>query len=651
MTSWPAICLLICGLCLGGETVQGVAPAPPDSTDLKFLVAEGDTLWLLKPLEVVGSRVPVALPGLLRSVTIISGGDLARQPGRSAAELLQTVPGVVVGQRQQYGAQADLSIRGSTFEQVQVLLDGFPAGDPQTGHHLMDLPLGRSDIARLEILPGHGSALYGSGAFGGTVNVVTRRPGPDSGGQISLTGGAGTWGAAGSLDLVSAEGGNSGPRGRLSIERFKTDGHDLELPDGTMDWSGNDADIWTATQRFTTTAAGREFDLFTGYAQRAFGAVDFYAPYASWERTRTLFAAARYNQRLGEALTIEPRLSVRRHADRFVLLRDDPQVYTNDHLTRVVNGELRGLLDLGDSDILALSLEGAYEDIVSEGVRSGVTGPALGEHLRRRASLAVEYDHYGRQLGWQLGLRTDLRSQQAARVTGTGAVSWALSPGLQLKGGAGSVYRVPTYTELYYTDPVNLGDSGLAPELGWAWELGCELQKGPWSGQATYFERREEDRIEWVRRDPVDPDSAAPWQASNIAEGMVHGWELRGAWNHRRGHRLEIGWAGLSQSRTLPATYEGKYELLTPQNQWLGAGTLAAPLALDLTLTGRYLEHTGGPDDFRHIFVLDGRLGWRHRRGWFASLVGTNLLDRRYQEVPGVTMPGILLTTTLGKSF
>jgi iron complex outermembrane receptor protein len=430
------------------------------------------------------------------------------------------------------------------------------------------------------------------------------------------------------------------------VERFKTDGHDLELPDGTVDWSGNDADIWTATQRFTTSGDGREFDLFTGYAQRAYGAVDFYAPYDSWERTRTLFAAARYNQRLGGALTLEPRFSLRRHADRFVLLRGDPQFYYNDHVTRVVNGELRGLLDLGDCDILALSLEGAYEDIVSEGVRSGVTGPALGEHLRRRASVAAEYDHHGPRWGWQLGLRTDLRSQQAGRVTGTGALSWALSPGLHLKGGAGSVYRVPTYTELYYTDPANVGDSGLAPELGWAWELGCEGQKGPWFGQATYFERREEDRIEWVRDDPADS-----WRAGNIAEGFVHGWELKGGWNHRRGHSLEIGWAGLSQSRTLPAGYEGKYELLTPRDQWLGAGTLAMPFALDLTLTGRYQEHSGGPDDFRHIFVLDGRLGWRHRLGWFASLTGTNLLDRSYQEVPGVTMPGTLLTATVGRSF
>lgn len=641
--------LLIGALLATGTSAQNVESAPPDSVSGEFLVAAGDTLWLVDSLEVVGSRVPAALPALLRPVALLGGGRLERLPGRSAAEWLQSVPGVIVGQRQQYGAQGDLSIRGSTFEQVQVLLDGFPAGDPQTGHHLLNLPLGRGDVARLEVLPGHGSALYGSGAFGGTVNVVTRRPGPSTGRRLSLVGGGdGTWGAAGSLNLVAGPNETDGPRGRLSVERFQTDGHELELPDGTVTWSGNDADIWTATQRLTTRTAGGEFDLFAGYAQRAFGATDFYAPFNSWERTRTLFLAASFNRPLAAGLILEPRLSLRRHADRFVLLRDDPEFYTNDHLTRSVNGELRALLDLGARDILALSLEGGYEDIASTGVREGAAGPALGEHLRRRASLAAEYDHHGPRWGWQLGLRTDLRSKQAARVTGSGAVSLALTSWLELKNSAGNVFRAPTFTELYYTDPVNRGDSGLAPELGWAWESGFLLRTGPWTGQAAYFERREEDRIEWVREAEAEGD---PWEARNIAVGFVHGWELQGNWRHRRGHGLQAGWACLSQSRTLPQGLAGKYELLIPRHQWLAGGTLALPLALDATVTGRYLEHAGGPADFRHVFVLDGKVRWQHRRGWFAHLTGTNLLNRRYQEVPGVTLSGALLSLTLGRDF
>ncbi len=194
------------------------------------MVVEGDTLWLVEIVEIVGTRVTAALPGIVRTVGVLDEDDLARLPGRSAAEVLQTVPGVVVGQRQQYGVQSDVSIRGSSFEQVQVLLDGFDLGDPQTGHHLMDLPLGRQDIQRLEVLPGHGSTLYGSGAFGGTINVVSRRPAlPDTAGHPLVTGSEvaayggqkGTWGAWGNAGLALGQ--QTGVR--LSGERFRTDGY------------------------------------------------------------------------------------------------------------------------------------------------------------------------------------------------------------------------------------------------------------------------------------------------------------------------------------------------------------------------------------------------------------------------------------------
>jgi hypothetical protein len=80
-------------------------------------------------------------------------------------------------------------------------------------------------------------------------------------------------------------------------------------------------------------------------------------------------------------------------------------------------------------------------------------------------------------------------------------------------------------------------------------------------------------------------------------------------------------------------------------------GTAVLPLNLSWTVGGRNLEHSEGPDDFRDIFVLDSRLDWTHRTGWFVAVVGTNLLDRRYEEVPGVQMPGVLFTGTVGKTF
>ena len=88
-----------------------------------------------------------------------------------------------------------------------------------------------------------------------------------------------------------------------------------------------------------------------------------------------------------------------------------------------------------------------------------------------------------------------------------------------------------------------------------------------------------------------------------------------------------------------------------PRHALTAQGTAVLPLDLSWTVAGRYLENNDGPDDFRNFFVLDTRLDWQHGSGWFVGVTGTNLLDRRYEEVPGVQMPGILFTGTVGRAF
>ena len=114
---------------------------------------------------------------------------------------------------------------------------------------------------------------------------------------------------------------------------------------------------------------------------------------------------------------------------------------------------------------------------------------------------------------------------------------------------------------------------------------------------------------------------------------------------------MGLGWTWLENENELAPDYEGKYALLVPRHVLTAQGTAVLPANLAWTVSGRYVEHTDGPDDFLHFFILDTRLDWKHRTGWFAAVTGTNLLDRRYEEFPGVQMPGILFTGTVGKVF
>ena len=609
-----------------------------------FIVVDGDTLMLAAPLEVMGFMVPAALPGVVRGMDMLTREDLKKLPGRSAAEKLQTVPSVVVSQRQQYGVQSDLSIRGSSFEQVQMLLDGYDLGDPQTGHHLMNLPVGQQDIQRLEVLPGHGSVLYGAGAFGGTVNVVTQRPAEHTAGHAALTGGGqGIWGLEAAGDVAFSTNNSA----RLSIEHLQTDGYDVLQDDGTEAWGGNDADTWVGTGRMIHRFEKGEADIQAGYADRKFGAQGFYAPYPSWEETKTAFAAGRVNHPVSDRITLEPRVYYRRNTDRFVLLRDNPDAYTNNHLTHKVGTSLGGIADLGGRNTLAMKLEGVYEDIGSDGIRGGNPGQALGYHLRRRASVAAEFDNNDGPALWQMGVRLDTREGYQPRFSGTGAMSYLASESLTMRGSIGTFNRIPNFTELYYSSPTDLGDPGLEAETGWSWDFGLEWNEGPWFGHVAWFQRQEDDLIEWAR--PLD--SNQPWQATNIAEGRVKGLESRMAWRHGAGHILSVGYTWLDKETTMPGNYEGKYTLLTPRHLLQMQASAVLPWNLSWTVGGRYMERTAGPDDFRILFVLDTRLDWTHSSGLFAGIMGTNLLDRRYEEIPGVQMSGMLLTATVGLDF
>src|SRR5439155_8984787 len=118
---------------------------------------------------------PVSETELDRSVSVIET-DKQQALYQNWVDYLELFPSVDLRQRAPADVQADLSIRGSTFGQTLVLLDGLRMNDVQSAHHDMDLPLPTHSIERIEILRGAGSTLYGSDAMAGTINLVTGKP-------------------------------------------------------------------------------------------------------------------------------------------------------------------------------------------------------------------------------------------------------------------------------------------------------------------------------------------------------------------------------------------------------------------------------------------------------------------------------------------
>ena len=124
---------------------------------------------------VTAATRPVDLGSTDRAIAIITREEIAALPVSSVADVLRLLSSVDVRARGTRGVQTDFSLRGASFGQTLVLVDGQRLNDAQSGHHNGDIPVPLESVDRIEVLYGAGSSLFGADALGGTINIITRR--------------------------------------------------------------------------------------------------------------------------------------------------------------------------------------------------------------------------------------------------------------------------------------------------------------------------------------------------------------------------------------------------------------------------------------------------------------------------------------------
>src|SRR5690554_6043678 len=129
----------------------------------------------LDEVIVTASKADLPLNLAAKQVTVISSSEIERAPARSIEDLLNHVAGVDILQRGPHGVQADISLRGGSFDQTAILLNGINLTSPHTGHYSFDIPVNLSDIERIEIVKGPSSQVYGASAFSGGINIITKK--------------------------------------------------------------------------------------------------------------------------------------------------------------------------------------------------------------------------------------------------------------------------------------------------------------------------------------------------------------------------------------------------------------------------------------------------------------------------------------------
>jgi iron complex outermembrane recepter protein len=609
------------GLIIIHNSLCAQAPGPVDSAKVP---AHREVV------VVTGTFAPVAASDIDRPVTFIEL-DSRDHLYKSWVDSLATEPSLDFRQRGSNDIQADVSIRGSSFGETLILVNGMRMDDVQSAHHDADLPLPTHAIERIEIFKGAGSALYGSDAMAGSLNVITATPEHS---DFSLGAGVGNFGV-------------NQQYGSASFVWKKFD----EAIDAERDFSSGfrpDRDYRSATFFSTTgakTALGRSL-IMLAFGDKPFGADQFYGPFNSWERTKSWFAAIK--QDLGAKTEFD--FGFRRHSDEFVLLRNAPAAYENNHVDRAWQADLRRHDQLSTNSSVYYGAEGIHEDIVSRNFSAGDVSDALGAHERSRGAVYFDYDVRAlKRFSFSAAAREEIFGASHGEFNPSVAGGVWLRPGLKLKASASRAFRLPSYTDWNYHDPANFGNPNLGPESAWNYEGGVVwTPDGRWKFEANVFERRDHNVIDYVLRDC----SAIP--ISELPPGAACSTQVPAVYHAENLQNLNF------------TGFEGSVEVRLPYDQRIRAaytalyGVQNALSGLQTKYSFNYPRNDGVLAWYGHLpkkFVARSRLGVLDRYGsdpyalWDAAiarefdhvtahLVLSNISDAQYEEIPGVVMPG-----------
>ncbi len=554
---------------------------------------------------ITGTRIPVSFSKATRDVTIIDRESIKNAPVSSIAELLDFVLGVDTQERQKWAVQSDITIRGATFQQTLILIDGVRLNDPQTAHHNMDIPITLNDIERIEVLRGHSSSVYGPDAFGGVINIITREPKDKKIHTELIYGENNTWTGGVSISKKWKKFGQL-----LSIEKKKSDG----FRDGT------DFDTLNFTGKSYLKTSLADFSLFLGLNNKDFGAYHFYSSLTENERekTETKFINLNSNIPLTDLVSIEPKIYFRQHNDRFEYIYSENS-YQNTHTTYQGGVDIQTLINLLNHRMLILGGEFIYEMVESSN---------MGNHNQNRVAFYFEYKtSLFKHSSVELGLHSDYHSLWGWQVSPTMSIGCKATERLKLHSSVGWAFRSPSFTELYYETPVNKGNASLKPEKTLSYEIGTDYFLDSISLGMTVFRREESNLIDWIKEKETDTQ----WLAENIGKVDVNGVEINS--------KIEINPFLFSINYTFInfrtyKDYISKYALRQPEHQCsFHAAVSIGEITTNLQCVYKKRTNEEG------YFLLNSSLLKK-----FGNIEiffkGTNLLNTSYEEVKAVPTAG-----------
>jgi vitamin B12 transporter len=581
-----------------------------------------------------------------QSVTVVTADEIEKSGATNVGEVISTTAGAMVTDQGPLGSLQAVTLRGSSYQQVLVLLDGKRLNSGTAGgYDLSELPVPLDAIERIEIVRGPASALYGADAVGGVVNIITKKPAQ---GVTTISGdlGAHVDTKENAKRPVSTHASlyNSGRDGKtyyaLSYSKNHSNGYRIN----------SDVDQYNAGIKLGyDLSATSSIEATADYLEKRIGvpgSVQFPSLLAR-QKNRETVTGARYKERLSQAFDVSLR----------VYQNEEKLGYTDDPYT-IPFSRTRSITAGGEAQVNWVMNSFSVVTGGAEGRDDSMVDSAAGTHA---ASLFSSYIQDEMSLGNSfivvLGGRNDTHSKFGSEWSPKASARYLnAQSGTIVRASYGKSFRAPTLNDLYYTDAFgNVGNPDLQPEHAEEYEGGIEQQFGKGNSiKFTAFRRRVKDLIAWVVPDPVNNPFA--YSPANVGRARISGTETELHFVASQSFSGNINYTLMFpvDESTGERLYSDTSHI--PAQQLGGTLQIALDAQTVLSLDGRSVRNYVRSGDPKWNYdTLDGKITdtiSSQKDSKTEVFVGMkNIFNRRYETVKGYPMPPQVLYGGITASF
>lgn len=629
--------------------------------ETKTLFAQVDSVQqhpVMKLDEVIinGEDEPLLFSKMARIVTVFNQKDIEAAPVTDVNELLEYAIGLEIRQRGQKGVQADLAMRGGTFDQTLVLLNGVNISDPQTGHHNLNLPIDLQSISKIEVLSGPASRIYGVNAYNGAINIITCL---EQDAEIKLMAQSGQFGYMQQHASIKI---GKNWKNFVSASHKQSDGYLTNRELNNTDFSASNLFYQGGIE-----SNNQNIDVQIGYNTKAFGANSFYTPAypEQFEATKTMFSSITYGFKTSTFKT-GATAYIRRHHDRFELFRDTaPSWYKNHnyHMTDVAGGKVPLLIKTyygNFSAAAAIRYAHIYSNVLGKPMAGTINVPgenAVFNHQDERfhSSFLANYSIEIKKLHFAAGIMTShYNTLQRTRTYPGIEGSYKLRNNTTIFAAYNEALRLPTFTDLYYDGPTNIGNANLKPEESQTLEGGIKYVSSILRIQSSLYYRKGKNTIEWVK--PLNSAIDIQWQTQNLTQLNTIGVDFDMVINFTDKlqnpiiEKVSINYSWIDQ-KNANKDFETKYiadylkhQVSLRMTQKLHKKIFANWGILIQDRNGKYTQYNNGnfgnEKNYKIVTLVNLKLSWQDKK-WTIFAEASNLLNQNYYDISNVPQPGI----------